>query len=373
MSRASGPTADEALAALRRAGLRPPRRLTAAVECACNLSCDHCYVEGGTSAGASPPLDAVRRLLSEFAEVGGSEFCLTGGEPLLRPDWLEVVAFAGSLPGCEQVTLQTNATLLGPAEARGLAALRCPQLVVQVSLEGATAEAHDLVRGPGRFAAASRGLAALAEAGLAGQTAVAFTEMRHNLDQLPALFEWLERLGVGRVTSASVTPHGRASGSPRILPPEPHQYRELLMRYRDDAAFRRRCCERGQVTALQWWKGREFAGGSVCSLLQNPYLSTDGRLYPCPLLHAPEFAAEAAWDVPLATLLAQTAERWGELQRRSETRPEALTACRSCPGRGHCGGGCMGRAHMAEGTLLACEDRCGLRKAVYGFEGESPD
>ncbi|MBE0618286.1 MAG: radical SAM protein, partial [Proteobacteria bacterium] len=327
MSRGRGRAASEALTALRRAGLRPPRRLTVAVECACNLRCGHCYVEGGTPGGSSPSLGAVQRLFSEFVEVGGRELCLTGGEPLVRPDWLELVAFACSLPRCERVILQTNGTLLGPAEARGLASLRCPRLVVQISLEGATAEAHELVRGVGSFAAASRGLAALVEAGLAAQTAVAFTEMRHNVDQLPALFEWLEGLGVGRVTSASVTPHGRAAGSRHIVAPEPRQYRELLSRYRHDAAFRRRCRERGEVAALKWWEGRGYPGGSACSLLQDPYLSTDGRLYPCPLLHAPEFAAEGAWEVPFAALLAEMAEPWGELQRSSEARTGALPDC----------------------------------------------
>lgn len=370
MARSRVRTAEEALSALRRAGLSPPRRLTVAVESACNLRCDHCYVRGGPSQGVSPPGAAVRRLLAEFAELGGSELCLTGGEPLLRPDWLELTATACALPGQDRIVLQTNATLLGPGEARALAALGCRRLVVQVSLEGASAGTHDVVRGPGSFAHASRGLAALAEAGLAGQTAVAFTEMRHNVDELPALFEWLEGLGVGQVTSASVTPHGRAADSLFVRPPEPAQYRALLARYRDDAAFRRRCRERGEVTALKWWEGRAHPGGSVCTLLRNPYVSTDGRLYPCPLLHDPGFATEDAWEVPLASLLTAEAPRWGELLRRSAARRDALTDCRGCAGRGHCEGGCMGRAHMAAGTVLAKEDRCSLRRAVYEFEEE---
>jgi hypothetical protein len=38
----------------------------------------------------------------------------------------------------------------------------------------------------------------------------------------------------------------------------------------------------------------------------------------------------------------------------------------NCPGRLVCGGGCMGRAWGSRGSLLAADDRCELRRTIYG-------
>jgi radical SAM protein with 4Fe4S-binding SPASM domain len=58
--------------------------------------------------------------------------------------------------------------------------------------------------------------------------------------------------------------------------------------------------------------------------------------------------------------------KWGDLPQISRTRSIALETCKDYPGRLHCGGGCMGRAYAAYGNIMMVEDRCELRKAVYG-------
>ncbi len=347
------------------AGLLPPVRLTLAVARNCNLRCQHCYVESSEDGSPEPQGGAIRRVLAEFADLGGRAVVLTGGEPLTRPDWLDLLAFACGESRFEEVRLQTNATLVDRAAADAIASLGCSRLIVQVSVEGGAADTHDSIRGPGVFARAARGVEALAAAGLASRVAVAFTEMRHNVEELPSLLEWLEGMGVRRLTSASVMPHGRAVTAPGVSPPEPSQYRQLLERYRADEPFRRRCRDWAEVAALRWLEGRSHPAGSVCTLVRNPYVSTDGRLYPCPLLHERDFAVDGALARPLAEVLAEGVGPWARLQRISRERAEAIPDCAACPGRAHCGGGCMGRAWAAHRSFLQPEDRCALRQEVY--------
>ena len=134
------------------AGLLPPVRLTLAVARNCNLRCRHCYVQSSEGGSPEPQGDAIRRVLNEFADLGGRAVVLTGGEPLTRPDWLDLVAFACRENRFEEVRLQTNATLVDRGAAEALASLGCSRLLVQVSMEGGAAETHDRIRGPGVFA-----------------------------------------------------------------------------------------------------------------------------------------------------------------------------------------------------------------------------
>jgi len=109
----------------------------------------------------------------------------------------------------------------------------------------------------------------------------------------------------------------------------------------------------------------------VCTLVRNPYVSTDGRLYPCPLLHERDFAVDGAFSRPLADALAEGLDPWARLQQLSRDRAAQIPSCSGCPGRAHCGGGCMGRAWSAHRDFLAPEDRCSLRREVYRWPGGS--
>lgn len=125
----------------------------------CNLNCRHCYVNlpAGDRAAMGRELS-----LAEIADIAdqavalGALWCLvSGGEPLLRPDFADVymtLKRKGLL-----LSLFTNATLVNAEHARLLASY--PPRDVEVSVYGVTAETYERVtRRPGSFAAFMRGL-----------------------------------------------------------------------------------------------------------------------------------------------------------------------------------------------------------------------
>lgn len=351
-----------------RAGPIRPRALTLAITGRCNLRCRHCLVESGPDSGLGHvAAETAMRVVRELAALGGEEIWLTGGEPLGHPRWSEILASCGR-QGFRIVGLQTNGVLLGEPQVEILRELQLEALQIQVSLDGASPLTHDLVRGPGSFAGALAGIRRLAAAGLAGRVTIAFTEMRHNMEDLAPLLELVAALGLGRLRSATLVRSGRAASEP-VAPPEPVQVEALLDRYLRDARFRALVERHGEIAAIEWWRNRSSPGTCCCTLGEHPYLAADGTIAPCALMRAEEFAVSGWPGKPLAVALGEGQASWSRLEALRRERPARLLDCRGCPGELHCAGGCMGRAHASSGELISVEDRCALRRAVYGHPG----
>jgi radical SAM protein with 4Fe4S-binding SPASM domain len=296
------------------------------------------------------------------------EICLTGGEPLTHPDWREILRFCCGREGAGRVRLQTNATLLTEKDAKHLAAIRNREIIVQVSLEGATAQTHDAMRGEGSFESAFRGIQRLAAVGLGPRTVAAFTETRANFSELPRLLELLADLGVGRLVTGTLVQAGRAAGNPALELPTSDQYGALLAHYHRDRAFRKRYHKMANIACLEWWFGKAASLSENCECFEMPYVTADGVLYPCLMLPADHLAVHNAHEAPFEALLEKALSLWRDLPAIRRRRTAELKPCLTCSGKSHCAGGCMGRAHGATGDFMGVEDRCALRKTVYAWE-----
>lgn len=358
----------DVIANLEREGLCPPETLTIAITGECNLRCAHCWVDAGLSASAAwLPVATGRRLIEEFAGLGGVSVRVTGGEPLLHPDWLELlqVVDAAGL----KVLLQTNGMLFGDDNLRALQGLKLAQLNIQVSLDGATAAVHDRVRGAGAYEQALRGIQRLVEAGFGSDVALFFTEMRHNLHELPDLLRLADRLGVGAVSSGTLVSCGQARGSNDVAPPDPDQYRLLLEHYSDLPWFRHLYAKLGTIAALEWC-GPDISSPG-CRFVSNPYLTETGVLYPCLLCHADDYSVSGVFEKGLSAALVEGIPHWLALQKLSLQRVGSIPECRNCVLRQSCAGGCMGRAWGSFGEFLVAEDRCQQRKTVWRWKEKS--
>lgn len=114
------------------------------ITCQCNLRCVMCYTDCyNTPAKITLELSTaeILRIMDEVAEAGCLELVLTGGEPLMRPDFFEIYEHAKTRGFL--VTLFTNGTLLTEKIADRLAA--DPPLRVEISVHGATASSFDAI------------------------------------------------------------------------------------------------------------------------------------------------------------------------------------------------------------------------------------
>lgn len=344
--------------------IRPPTTLTLAITDRCNLSCCHCWVAAGQQPNSPDvPEWSLLQMIEQFSALGGEHIRFTGGEPLLHPGWLRAMQFAGTI-GLSAITLQTNAMLFTEQQVKQLRRSGLPGLSIQISLDGATAASHDLVRGSGAFAATMQAIDRLAQGGLADRITINFTEMQHNLEEFPDLLQLAEELGLAAVVAGTLVKGGRAAECTGIAPPDSAQYLRLIRRYDSDHAFRTRYDAFGSMAALQWRKD-DSARSSCCTFAEHPYLTTDGRLYPCLLCHSDEYAVRGVYEKGLEAALQEGARLWAPLLEISHRRAAALDRCRDCPGAAVCAGGCMGRAWSSCGTPWAADDRCEQRRAIY--------
>jgi pyruvate-formate lyase-activating enzyme len=122
----------------------------------CNLRCDYCCVRSSPTAPRRElGLGRVQRIAREAAEIGVKQIFVTGGEPFLLKDIGEIlISCAATAP----TTVLTNGMLFLGRHAQTLQALPRDRIVMQISLDSATPDRHDLHRGRGTWARTLEGI-----------------------------------------------------------------------------------------------------------------------------------------------------------------------------------------------------------------------
>lgn len=174
----------------------------------CNLACRHCWLgpryDATGSQFPSLPVESFAAAVREAKPLGLSGVKLTGGEPLMHPQFkglLEIIRREEL-----KLTIETNGLLCTPEIAAEIA--RSPNCFVSVSIDGTDAATHEWVRGvPGSFAAALQAVRNLAAAGIRPQ--VIFSLMRGNAGQVDAMARLAEDLGAASLKYNVVQPTAR--------------------------------------------------------------------------------------------------------------------------------------------------------------------
>ncbi len=175
---------------------------------ACNLACKHCRAEACTEAaqGELSNVEA-KALIDTFPEVGNPIIIFTGGDPMMRSDIYELIAYANN-KGLRCV-MSPNGTLITPENA-----VHMHQVGIQrcsISIDGHDAPSHDAFRGvEGAFDDALRGINYLKNAGIEFQ--INTTVTRNNLKDFKKIFTLCEALGAAAWHIFLLVPMGRASG-----------------------------------------------------------------------------------------------------------------------------------------------------------------
>ncbi|MBE6441277.1 MAG: heme b synthase [Desulfovibrio desulfuricans] len=174
----------------------------------CNLACKHCRAEAHPEPYPGElSTEEARALIDTFPQVGSPIIIFTGGDPMMRADVYELVAYAHAKGLI--CAFSPNGTLITPETARKIREAgvnRC-----SISIDGPDAASHDSFRGvPGAFDASLRGIGCLKDAGVPFQ--INTTVTRNNLGSFRRIFELCERLGAAAWHIFLLVPMGRAAG-----------------------------------------------------------------------------------------------------------------------------------------------------------------
>ncbi len=172
----------------------------------CNLKCVHCYSHSTGKLGENElNTDEAKAFIEDIAKFGSPVILFSGGEPLSRPDIIELVEFAVS-KGLRAV-ISTNGTLISKETAQQLKQVKLSY--VGVSLDGLQ-EVNDAFRGvKGAFQKALEGIRNCRQAGI--KVGLRFTINKRNASEVEPIFRLLEEEEIPRVCFYHLVYSGRGS------------------------------------------------------------------------------------------------------------------------------------------------------------------
>ena len=308
-------------------GLDAPICLTWELTYACNLACVHCLSSSGrrdpnelTTRQCEEVIDELQRMKVFYVNIGG-------GEPTVRPDFWHLLDYA--VAHQVGVKFSTNGIKI---DKEGAARIAVTDYVdVQISLDGATAEVNDAVRGAGSYATAVRAMENLAEAGF-NDAKISVVVTRHNVSQLDLFKALADRFGA-TLRLTRLRPSGRGADVWDELHPTAAQQRVLY----DWLVL----AGEGVLTGDSFFHlagfGEPLPGLNLCGAGRVVCLIDPvGDVYACPFaIHRAFLAGNLLRDGGFDKV-------WRESPLFQELRrPQTGGACAKCTHYDSCRGGCM--------------------------------
>lgn len=339
---------------------------------ACNLACLHCYVSSGTKLPNELSTAELRSVIDQLPPFSDRVLAISGGEPAVRKDCMELVEYAVCERGL-RVDLFSNAYKFPRKFAERLAAINevGPGSVrLQVSIEGATAATNDAIRGDGVLAQIDSSMQMFRQLGLSRSLRVFACITSANVREVPAMVELAERWGVGEISFSQWQRQGNAAETPwETIAPTTEEW-----------------CRAGEYV-LSYSNARLSVSGNFFGDLNNDTrgrFSLDAGLFPKHLyaynaiprvspdgqIFADQFWTEPGWSLgnirDMSLQEAFETPRFHEQLAAMRDRRNTVGRCRSCPWLDLCECGSPGHTHAEYGDLnhpdLFCEPR------MYWFE-----
>jgi mycofactocin radical SAM maturase len=306
----------------------------------CNLACRHCLSDAGKTMVGELSTGQCRRLIRHLAAMKVFQINIGGGEPFIREDFLDLLDYTHE----NQVVtcVSTNGLLVDDALARRLARLK--MLYLQVSLDGATAEVNDAIRGKGTFAKILRAADVLAQHGVKFSLNTVLT--RTNYPQL----EELRKLAAGYGAELRVSrfrPSGRGKSSRVALGPTAEQLEAFALWLDQHHLVRTGDSFFCLISENRRRKGLDMCGAAkmTCCIAPN------GNVYPCAFLQEPEFYVGNIRVDAFKTL-------WDDSPVFNHLRDLRVDTCMTCTRFERCRGGCPAMAFHTYHDLSMPDPEC---------------
>jgi len=340
-----------------------PQIVSFAVTKACNLRCLHCHADAREAFPDELTLKEGAQAIDELALLGTEALIFSGGEPLLRKEFVlrlaEYCVDAGIIPA-----MLTNGVLIDHKVAWELK--EAGIMAVGIPIDSTEPQIHDRLRNvPGAFYKGLRGIRACLDVDL--KVVVTTMALRSNFEKIPRMIDFVSDLGVDQVAIYDLVPNGR--GKDMMDEMMLQEQRESLMRYLQRMQEEKEMIfvfsggnplypqiaatmhktngtDPPDLLLKQFWINEPVgchAGINYLSLRPN------GDVYPCPFL-----------QIKVGNIREKSlTEMWygSELLKTLRNRSLLSGKCGDCEYREACGG-CRGRAYAYSGDYLAEDPVC---------------
>ncbi len=329
--------------AFARKGLRAPVNITLEITQRCNLRCVHCLSDAGLASDSELSTKECRELVDHLAAIKVFQVNIGGGEPFIREDFLDLIDY------CHEkgivTCVSTNGTLIDSRMARRLSRLK--MLYLQVSLDGATAEVNDAIRGTGTYPMALKAISLLASHKVPFSINTVLTRL--NFPQLDTLRHLAGEYGADLRVSR-FRPSGRGKESRNRLGPDKDQlesfaeWLEMHDRVRTGDSFFCLTSERRRR------KGLDMCGAAKMTCCISP----TGNVYPCAFLQEELFLAGNVRERAFKSI-------WDNAPVFARFRRLDVKSCLSCSRFETCRGGCPAVAYHTYRDISMPDPECLVR------------
>jgi radical SAM protein with 4Fe4S-binding SPASM domain len=248
----------------------------------CNLRCAHCYLDAGPQKENDElSFEEGESLIDALQESGTRTLILSGGEPVLRDDLLDLVHY-GTRRGLH-VALGTNGTLINDDLAAALK--RAGIRKAAVSLDSVRAEQHDHFRGEtGAWERAVQGILSCRDAKIPVQIHTTVTPS--NYAEIESILSFGERLGTRDFQLFFLVPSGRGTGVTDIIPARYEEMIRGVLQYTTGRAISVRPTCAPQFVRIAHQMGASVDGGIRGCIAGLTYcrIYPTGEVTPCPYL-----------------------------------------------------------------------------------------
>jgi SynChlorMet cassette radical SAM/SPASM protein ScmE len=338
-----------------------PKHVDIAITGKCNLACQYCFYADEMVARGNLPTERWLAFFEELGRLGVMTVTLTGGEVFTRPDLFELID--GIIANRMRYSLLSNGTMITEETLKQFEIGKRRQRLdsIQISVDGSSAEVHDLSR-PKSFKRALRGLKLLKEAGY--PVTVRVTINRHNVDDLENVAHLLldevglPSFGTNEAYACGAT--DRTEDGIILTMVQRKKAMEVLTRLSDQYNQRIQALA-GPLVLAQELKtmdemlvnGQTSRPGrgtlSACSSVFSKLgVMHDGTVVPCNILSTVTLGTigvDSLQDIWLYHPIMIA------MRQRYEIPLSSLETCQDCAYQGFCTGGCPSGALYANGDL----------------------
>lgn len=314
----------------------------------CNLKCRHCYVGGKLFSPRTPPsINTVKAWIDNvshfYKQMGfkSTTVALTGGEPLLRSDIVDLIAYMTF----KELTpfIITNGLLFTDSLAKQLR--KNGLQYINFSLEGLEKQ-NDLIRGDGTFKKVLHAIDIARSNNIL--ITVGVTVSKSNFGCIEEFVKFVDPL-VSMVHIREIFHLGNAVDMETLTDGQRYKLFKFVRDYKGKSTL---VCEDPCICTIKDGPIREYG----CSSMRHHFcVDVNGNIYPCRLI-----------EIPIGTI-SNIQEAWfSEMGKKIRHRIGLKGACEKCELLQHCGG-CRAYA-LSRGDLFGEDDRCFLlRPILKGF------
>ena len=358
----------------------------------CMYNCLHCNVSAGEKMEGELTTEQIKKILDEIDEIGVSDVSITGGEPLLREDCLEILTYASKKKGFF-LTLNTNGILLTEKKIKYLKE-NCPELNIAISLDGYNIDTYGILRKTQNgedigkyFNTIIQNLKILMKNQMT--VGINYTITAQTIHNIWKTYDFIHEFGISKMLGIKFFPYGNGKKNNNQLELEYKVWekflQELIERKKRDTYYKdlqisvtcpwemylpllekgysreliRDCFE--YTSPLESGFYKKYRNVGCHAGITSFAISPNGDVYPCGTISS-KFPPFVCGNLKKSKLI----DIWNDSQVLKQLRNLDICniegKCKECDYVDLCGGGCRARSYVKYGYLTARDYLCPYNK-----------